>query len=145
MPQVKHMMYVDNPPEQYDGVKIRRQSQEILLAHLALQKKTFKPPVLEEVQARISAHVESQRAAVERLDELQEQLEEACQGMEKLRIQNEIAEEERKKAESEARMVREMNNVVEQRKKGFGETVLGRVGWAVDKGVDKVTSSCSVM
>ena len=31
--------------------------------------------------------------------------------------------------------------MVEQRKKGFGETVLGGLGWAADK----VTSSCSVM
>ena len=112
-----------------------------LLAHLALQRKRFKPPVLEEVEAKISAYVESQRASTDKLDELQQQLEEACHEMEKLRIQNEIAEEERKKAESEARVVREMTNVVEQRRKGFGETVLGGLGWAADK----VTSSCSVM
>ena len=150
MPNVKHALYVDNPPPEYsESNEARKKSQDILLSQLAFSTERYKPPVLDEVNEKISEHVENQRKAVEKQEQLEKELKEARTQNEKLRLQSEIREQQQTQTKAGENMVQEMTGVIQKKEQGIGERILGGLGALVDSGFGGLVMStakrCSVM
>ncbi|XP_062506703.1 uncharacterized protein LOC134183231 [Corticium candelabrum] len=145
MSMVKKVIHIDNPTlmyqdsedPMYQGIKaIRAKSREALLTKIVLSEKVYKPPELDEVNDRITRHVEEKSAADDKIAKLEKEKENARDELEKFRIQAAVSEERAKSAQAEARLLREMNEVLRERAQRAPEPA------AADSGSD---SSCSIM
>ena len=74
LPNVKHFLYVDNPPEEYGGKEIREKSRDILLAHLINCEKVFQLSARREVEERISQHVNAHQEALKKQEQPEAEL-----------------------------------------------------------------------
>lgn len=113
---VPKILHVDNPPSEYPGwEETRHKSWKLLMARLVLSDKVYKPPELDEVNDRISNHVNEKSAADAEVNELIESMSEARDELEKVRIQAAVAQEKEKSARAEIELVREMNRILKER------------------------------
>ena len=115
LPFVKHFLYVDNPPEEYGGKEIREKSREILLKHLIVNcEKVFQPPVMSEVDQRISQHANAHQEALQKQEQMEAELKKAHDETERLRIQVEVDKAIRKKEKAGKAMALAMKAIIEQ-------------------------------
>ncbi|XP_062506670.1 uncharacterized protein LOC134183205 [Corticium candelabrum] len=116
LPNVKHFLYVDNPPEEYGGKEIREKSRDILLTHLIVNcEKVFQPPIMREVKERISQHANAHQEAIKKQEQMEVELKRVHDEIERLQIQVEVNKANREKEEAEKAMAREMEAIIEQK------------------------------
>ena len=148
LPHVENFLYVDNPPLQYGGQEHRKHSREILLNHLILNcDKSFVPPVMNEVKQRVTRHVEAHRKMIEEYQQLQSQLKEARDEIERARIESELQENERERNTERGAMTREMEAIVDRqaRQLGVAEQFFASVGRVLDEAPEIATVVVTVL
>ena len=137
VPTMRKIIHVDNPPLSYGeiGDQAREQSRKILMTHLILSDKVYKPQRLDEVNERIHNHVAEKSAADQKVIEMEKSMAEARDELERLRIQAAVAEERAKAAVAETQLVRQMNEILKER----------RPPQLASSAAKKSEGSCSVM
>ena len=117
MPNVKKIIHVDNPPPHYGGwEETRRKSREVLMNHVSQCDSIYKPPQLEEITRCTSSSVEEKLASEDNVKALKVELEKAHHTTKaQAEMQRQVAEETDKAAQAELRLVREMNQLLQER------------------------------
>ncbi|XP_062506812.1 uncharacterized protein LOC134183332 [Corticium candelabrum] len=97
--QIKEIIHVDNPPQQYPGwEETRQKSRATLLTHLDHCEAVYKPQKLDEINKRISEHVEKKQAAEIKLQTLLVEFSQTCEQLNETKKKRDKLEEAKVKS-----------------------------------------------
>ena len=116
LPGIKHFIYVDNPSPRYGSMSLaaRASSRKKLLKHIIEKcENVFQPPMLREVQQRISVHAQKLEEAKERQEKLEAEIKQCKDVIARQQIEKASEESKRQKAEAKAEMEKTMRMIVE--------------------------------